>query len=146
MKHIKKFETKINPNSYKDEDLLKIQVAKLTKFFKESGILTEVTDSFDYDISYDDNNRYFFVIIEDDSDDSIFAVHYVNNGIWLSDLSKLIDMLDSMKSFIGFINKIVKKIKLEGYDDVTTTMTRIGAQIRIGISNNPEDEIIYSGV
>ena len=51
MKHIKKFETKINPNSYKDEDLLKIQVAKLTKFFKESGILTEVTDSFDYDIS-----------------------------------------------------------------------------------------------
>ncbi len=145
MKHIKKFETKINPNSYKDEDLLKIQVAKLTKFFKESGILTEVTDSFDYDISYDDNNRYFFVIIEDDSDDSIFAVHYVNNGIWLSDLSKLIDMLDSMKSFIGFINKIVKKIKLEGYDDVTTTMTRIGAQIRIGISNNP-DEIIYSGV
>lgn len=142
MKHIKKFETKINPNSYKDEDLLKIQVAKLTKFFKESGILTEVTDSFDYDISYDDNNRYFFVTIDDDSDarrdkSSIFKAH--------ADLSKLIDMLDYMRSFIAVINKIVKKIKLEGYDDVTTTITRIGVQIRIGISNNP-DEIIYSGV
>lgn len=142
MKHIKKFETKINPNSYKDEDLLKIQVAKLTKFFKESGILTEVTDSFDYDISYDDNNRYFFVTIDDDSDarrdkSSIFKAH--------ADLSKLIDMLDDLKSFVAIINKIVKKIKLEGYDDVTTTITRIGVQIRIGISNNP-DEIIYSGV
>ncbi len=145
MKHIKKFETKINPNSYKDEDLLKIQVAKLTKFFKESGILTEVTDSFDYDISYDDNNRYFFVTIDDDSDarrdkSSIFKAH--------ADLSKLIDMLDDLKSFVAIINKIVKKIKLEGYDDVTTTITphgTIGVQIRIGISNNP-DEIIYSGV
>lgn len=139
MKHIKQFE---DVNSFKDKDLLKIQVEKLTKLFKESGILTEVTDAFDYAVDYDDNNRYFFVTIDDDSDArrdkiSIFKAH--------ADLSKLIDMLDDLKSFVAIINKIVKKIKLEGYDDVTTTITRIGVQIRIGISNNP-DEIIYSGV
>lgn len=137
MKHIKKFEAKINPNSY--VDLSKTEVEKLTKFFKESGILTEVTDSFDYDVSYDDNNRYFFVTIEDDND-STFSIFQTYD-----DLSKLIDMLDYMRSFIAVINKIVKKTKLEGYDDITTTVTRTGVQIIIRIGNNP-DEIIYSGV
>lgn len=136
MKHIKQFE---DVNAFKDEDLLKIQVEKLKKFFKESGILTEVTDSFDYAVEYDDNNRYFFVTIDDDSEGrmdkgSIFKAH--------ADLSKLIDMLDYMRSFIVVINKIVKKIKLEGYDDVTTTVTRTGVQIRIGISKNPNDEYV----
>ena len=133
MKHIKQFEAKINTNSYKDEDLLKIQVEKLTKLFKESGILTEVTDAFDYAVDYDDNNRYFFLNLDDDSDGrmnkgSIFKTH--------DDLSKLVDMLDVMKSFIIIVNKIVKKIKLEGYVDVSTTVTSAGVQIRIGISSD----------
>jgi len=140
MKHIKKFEAKINPNSY--VDLSKAEVEKLTKLFQESGILTEVTDSFDYDVSYDYNHRYFFVTIDDDSDarrdkSSIFKAH--------ADLSKLIDMLDDLKSFVAIINKIVKKIKLEGYNDITTTVTRTGVQITIRIGNNP-DEINFSGV
>lgn len=123
MKHILKF---TESNYLQDIEKFDKNLIELHGLI-DSGLLMEIVDEFDAKVKYESNSHYMFINIK--STDNEFTLKKS-----ASTSNEIIENIDNIKNWLQLVNKVEKKIRNIGFDDINIALNHNEITIRIKIN------------